>query len=148
MGSVRGKTSSLSEVVAACEFGLDRNSVVSRDHGDTRRSARVFVVCVAKVLWFGVVLDVVLSRVERIVSWPQRLRSIVGRGCEEWLLGVGLVVLSVGIRHPVCIRLHVRELRTCTMPFELMLRTCRRRIGRACCHRNALSTVLVSTYEF
>lgn len=64
MGSVRGKTSSLSEVVAACEFGLDRNSVVSRDHGDTRWYAHVFAVCAAEALCFDVVLGVVLHRVE------------------------------------------------------------------------------------
>lgn len=125
MGSIRGEASSLSEVAAACEFGLDRNSIVvdSRDHGDTRRYAHVIDVCAAEVLCFGVVLDVVLCGVERVVSGPHCLRPIVIRGCEEWLLVVGLVVLSIPVCHPVWVRLDVRELRTCTVPFELMLRT-------------------------
>lgn len=55
-------------------------------------------------LCFGVVLvvvlDVVLRRVDGIVSWPHRLWSIVIRGGEEWLLIVGLMVLSISVGHP------------------------------------------------
>jgi hypothetical protein len=98
-------------------------------------------------LWFGVVLGLASRRVERIVSRPHRLRSIVVRGGEErLLLVVWLKILSIGAGHPAVVRLHVMELRAWTMPLELVLWTCWRRVGGACCNGNVLSTSVVSQY--
>ena len=98
-----------------------------------------------KALSFGIVLVVILYGIEGIVSWPHRLRSIVVRGGEEWLLlVVWLIILSVGVGHPAVGRLRVVELRAWTMPLELVLWTCWRPVGGTCCKRNVLSTVVVS----
>lgn len=98
-----------------------------------------------KALSFGIVLVVILYGIEGIVSWPHRLRSIVVRGGEEWLLlVVWLIILSVGVGHPAVVRLHVMELGAWTMPFEMVLWTCWRRVGGAFRDGNVLSTVVVN----
>jgi hypothetical protein len=100
---------------------------------------------VAEAFGLGIVLIVVLCGVEGIVSWPHSLRSIVVRGGEaRLLLIVWLKILSIGVGHPTVIRLHVTELRAWTMPLELVLWTCWRWVGGACCNGNVLSTIAVS----
>ena len=105
------------------------------------------IVSVVETFCFNAILGI-LQRVTGIVSWPQRLRSAVVRGGEEWLLVVGLVVLSISVRHPAIVRLYVVELRTWNGPFELVPWTCWGWIHRACCQRNVLYTVLVSRCVF
>lgn len=134
------------DATSASSRGMSKESIaiVSGDPGDTRWQTEVFVLWDIEALRGGVGLGVVLRRVERVVSWAWHLRPIVIRCSEERLLVVGLVVLRIGVGHPVSIRWDVVELRTRNGPFELMLRTCWRRIVRACRHRNILSTVVIS----
>lgn len=129
---------------SSCAMSKESIAIISGDHGDTRWQTGVLVLWDIEALRGGVALGVVLRRVERVVSWPWHLRPIVIRSSEERLLVVGLVVLRIGVGHPVSIRWDVVELRARNRPFELMLRTCWRRIVRACCHRNILSTVVIS----
>ena len=47
-----------------------RIAIVSGDHGNTRWQVGVLVLWDVEALRGGVALDVVLQRVERVVSWP------------------------------------------------------------------------------
>lgn len=146
LNNIRCVVSSVCTAAVVCWCKLSTKGVagVPRDHGNTRRQGGVLFRYIVNALWFGVILDTVPCRIEGIVSRPHRLRPVVIRSCEELLLVVGLIVLSIGVGHPAFGRLHVMELRTLTLPLELMLWTRWRRVGGACCNGTVLSTVVVS----